>query len=238
MTTGHQNFDDQTCIVCVYIYVFIVSAHHKEPEIHISRGDQEKEFSLIEHDIPYNATWFAPKINADQFSEGGSIEFRLENWLWFLDSRWQRRMLSNTFKLDNPNYDEGVVTFNQTRSKSARINFDFDISILILNKQTKHLKIMYTSTLFSFMPKSSGTGATAVTSYCESWLMNTQTIVNSSKLNRCPCNLQTIRGDPDFVIDDTCSASQSLLKCHENVGAERCYLKQISEGYVTFCVIC
>ena len=127
------------------------------------------------------------------------------------------------------------MDFTQTRNEFKHSNFD--ISIVALIKRTKHLNITYTSTLFSFMPEFSGTDAADAISYCDRWLKNTPN-VSSSKLNSCPCNLQSIRGDPEFFIDDTCSSSKSLLKCHENVGAERCYLKPISEGYVTFCVRC
>ena len=139
---------------------------------------------------------------------------------------------------DYENYTEGVVTFKQLSSqlKLGR----FDISVLVLNKQTKHLNILYTSTLFSFMSNVArgNTGTTAIMQYCDNWLKKSNATIRSSALVSCPCNVQSVRGDPDFEIDDTCPSSKPQLKCHENIGAERCYLKQIVETYVAIYVTC
>ena len=75
-------------------------------------------------------------------------------------------------------------------------------------------------------------GKPGIMEYCRNWLKGTDNKINSTELISCPCNVQTARGDPDFEIDDTCPSSKPKLKCHENVGAETCYIRQISETYV------
>ena len=195
---------------------------------------QKKEFSVIEYERHYNATWLTRKLNQDQFDEGGDISYQFQNFHWF-NEKWRNRG-SSVFKRSYTNYSEGVVTFIQSRKRLAFGKFD--ISVLVLNKKTKHLNILYTSTLFSFVPNVGGgkTGAAAIMEYCNTWLTATRDKVSSSALVSCPCNVQSVRGDPDFEIDDTCPSSKPQLKCHENIGAERCYLHQITETYVAIYV--
>ena len=223
-------------ILCIF---FVVAAHHKEPEIHIFDDGHEKEFSIIEYERHYNATWLTRKLNQDQFNEGGNISYQFRNFHWFDNKRWKNRR-SALFKHSYANYTEGVVTFMQL---SNRLSFGkLDISVVVLIKRTRHLNILYTSTLFSFMSNvgKGKTGAKAIMEYCNIWLTGTPDKVNSSALVSCPCNVQSVQGDPDFEIDDTCPSPRPQLKCHENVGAERCYLQRIAETYVAIyvCYVC
>ena len=164
----------------------------------------------------------------------------LQNWHWFDRpdvKRWRNRQSTTVFDVSNKNYSGGVVTFTQKRSHFSDNNFD--LSLLVLNKCTKHLSILYTSTLFTFMSnvaQGQMTNEGAVMQYCNSWLP-TMHNVSSSVLVSCPCNLQSLRGDPEFNIDDTCPSSNPQLKCYENVGAEKCFVKQISGTYVSITCI-
>ena len=214
-------------------FLFLVSAHHKKPEVHIIYEDQEREFSIIHHNKLHTAKWDVQQLNRDQFNEGGNISFKLQNWHWFETSSFERwRDRQSKFFLVDENYSEGVVTFTQTSRQISSRNFD--LTLLVLNKSTKHLSVLYTSTLFTFMStvvENQLTDEGAVIQYCNNWLGTTKN-VSSSVLVSCPCNVQSVRGDPEFDIDDTCPTSNPQLKCYENVGAEKCFVKWISETYV------
>ena len=191
--------------------------------------------AIIEYQKLYNATWNNNTLNRDELTGTSDIKYELQNWHWFNDQRWrnrnekQRRNTKPQFDLNSENYTEGFVTFIQTRNQ---LRFGtFDISLLALNKITASLSILYTSTLFSFMPNV-GEGKAGIMQYCRNWFNMTQDKISPTELISCPCNVQTARGDPDFEIDDTCPSSKPKLKCHENVGAETCYIRQISETYV------
>ena len=75
-------------------------------------------------------------------------------------------------------------------------------------------------------------GKPGILKYCQNWLRKTNDKINSTKLISCPCNVQTVQKNPDFDIDNTCPSSNPKLNCHENVGAESCYIRQISKTYV------
>ena len=171
-------------------------------------------------------------MNRDEFTGTSDIKYELQSWHWFNDQRWRNQIRRRQFRLNSKNYAEGFVTFTQ-RSGQLR-DGTFDVSLLALNKTTKYLSILYTSSLFSFMSSIARgqKGKPGILRYCENWLNMTKDKINSTELISCPCNVQTVRRDPDFEIDDTCPSSNPKLKCHENVGAESCYIRQISKTYV------
>lgn len=224
---GNLWLHDKTYILVLMIYIIVVSAHQKKPDIHIFYDGQEQELALIENYKTHKASWNILLINKDQFNEGGDITYQLQNWHW-VRNKWINR--ARIFTRKSENYSEGVVTFSQERKEFA--GGRFDIAVLAINKHTKNLNILYTSTLFSFMPSFiKANRSAAVIQYCSRWLKNTTTVL-SSNLISCPCDVQSVRGDSDFKIDDTCPSLKPKLKCHENVGAEKCFIKQIKETYV------
>ncbi|XP_065893780.1 uncharacterized protein [Dysidea avara] len=171
------------------------------------------------------ARWNSEQVKKDQFKENGTIAFTVENWFFLLGRRWLKRGSRHQFSIRYTDYDNGNVTFVQ-RINRPRI-FQFDISVLVLVKHTKNLNIMYTSSILSFAQRLFGqiTGETALLEYCNLWFAGSIENVNSSYLETCPCTMEAVRFDPDFISDPTCSSTSR--KCHENVNATVCYLKRV-----------
>lgn len=208
-------------------YIIIVPAVFKEPDIHIYDDSGEKEFAVIDNEQPYTAEWNYEQLNKDQFKENGTISFTLENWFFFLSSRWnQRTSVQKKFVILN-DYNNGTVQFMQGTNRFAK--FQFDISVIVLVKQTKNLKIMYTSSVLSFAHKlfeKDITRESAIVEYCNIWVGESNENVSNSDLEACPCTINAVRFDPDFISDPTCSSTSR--ECHENIDAFQCYLKIIN----------
>ena len=205
---------------------FSSSCIFKTPDVHIyDDDDRELEFALIDNDRLYMARWNSEQVKKDQFKENGTIAFTVENWFFLLGRRWLKRGSRHQFSIRYTDYDNGNVTFVQ-RINRPRI-FQFDISVLVLVKHTKNLNIMYTSSILSFAQRLFGqiTGETALLEYCNLWFAGSIENVNSSYLETCPCTMEAVRFDPDFISDPTCSSTSR--KCHENVNATVCYLKRV-----------
>jgi len=208
----------------------VVAAIYKKPDIHVYDGDQETEFALILNGAVYTAKWNTEKFNKDQFKENGTISFVLESWLFLQGKRWiKRRSIflqgrpEPPFQILDRNYDNGNVTFKQATNRAIR--FQFDISLVVLLKKTRNLNILYASTILSFVPKGFS-GQAGILEYCTLWLADSNEVVQRDNLQNCPCTSTSVRLDPDFIVDPTCSSFYS--KCHENVGANRCFLKLVS----------
>ena len=201
---------------------------HKAPEVHISDPAGEKEFAVIDNLVDYTAIWDSEQLKKDKFKENGTIFFTLENWFYFLGKRWrQRGAAQNLFVVDkNADYDKGNVSFRQSANAPKR--FQFDISVIVLVKQTKNLKILYTSSILSFAPRLFNVEYTrdaAILQYCNLWFAESIETIDQNDLQTCPCTKDAVTYDPNFISDPTCSATSR--KCHENIEADLCYLKNV-----------
>ena len=206
----------------------------KIPDIHIFDGDKEIEFALIGNQQNYIAKWNSEQLSKNEFKENGTISFKLENWFYFLGQRWrQRGAAQNLFVADeNADYNKGNVTFRQSTNAARR--FQFDISVIVLVKQTKNLKILYTSSILSFAPRLFNVDYTrdaAILQYCNLWFAENIENIDHNDLQTCPCTIDVVRFDPDFIIDPTCSSTNR--KCHENIHADLCFLKHLNVMYVS-----
>ena len=182
--------------------------------------------------MKYVAFWDSEQLKKDQFEENGTISFVLENWAFVAfrsDRRWIKRH-SNTlrgrsqFQILDTDYNNGNITFIQVTNRP--VMFQFDISLVVLLKETRHLKIWYTSTILYFLPRLFSYQSTTL-EYCGLWLSESNEVVPSDSLQNCPCTMHSARLDPDFLPDSTCFSSTT--KCHENIGAARCFLKHINK---------
>jgi len=232
--SNHQHIDFNNCCL-------LVSAVYKDPDVHIYDNQENLEFAMLYNDVIYSAKWNTEQFNKDQFKENGTISFDLENWFFLQGRRWiKRRSIFQQGRPDPPfqildkDYDNGNVTFKQAINKPIR--FQFDISLVVLLKKTRNLNILYTSTILSFVPKGFSDQA-GILEYCTLWLNDlSNTAVQRDNLQNCPCTLTSVRLDPDFTTDPTCSSSSS--KCHENVKTENveathCYIKNVDKMYVS-----
>ena len=203
-----------------------VPAVFKAPDIHIYDSLGEKEFAVINNEENYVAEWDYKQLNKDQFNENGSITFTIENWFFFIGSIWMKRSSKQKKFVVVDDYKNGTFIFRQ-ESNRLRI-FQFDISVVVLVKHTKNLNITYTSSVLSFAHKliPKFTGETAIMKYCDIWFNETNEAVPITNLEDCPCTREAVRFDPDFISDPTCSSTSH--KCHENIGATICYLKNIN----------
>ena len=180
-----------------------------------------------DNDVEYIVRWNSEQLKKDHFQENGTISYVLENWAFVAfrsDRGWIKRQ-SNTlrgrrpqFQILDTEYNNGNVTFIQVTNRP--VIFKFDISLVVLLKETRHLKIWYTSTILYFLPRLFSYQSTTL-EYCGLWLSESNEVVPSDSLQNCPCTLHSVRFDPDFLPDSTCSSSAS--KCYENIGAARCF---------------
>ena len=114
------------------------------------------------------------------------------------------------------------------QSVNRRRVFGFDVSVLVLIKHTKNLDIIYTSSVLSFLPRSFVLGNYTSDSevYCNWWFTDSYENVDYNALQICPCTMESVRFDPDYIYD---SASSLIRQKHyENFGAIRCYLKYLN----------
>ena len=216
---------------------------YKEPDVHVydnNNNSQELDFSIIFNDEPYRATWDFEELSKNQFKENGTIDFVIENWSFMKLRRnsdehiWRKRIrrgrVESPFQLLDQDYANGTVAFKQKTNLPAQ--FRFDISLIVLVKKTKNLNILYTSTILSFVPRMFS-GEDAAIAYCNTWLNESKEVVQRESLQNCPCTMTSVRLDPDFIADPTCSSSVS--DCHENVEsktveANRCFLKNVNKS--------
>ena len=154
----------------------------------------------------------------------------LENWAFLQGRQWIRRRSEfetqsqePPFQLLDEDYNNGSAKFKQVTNLPRQ--FQFDVSLVILCKQTKNLNILYPSTILSFVPKLFS-GNNAIFEYCRMWVAQTNDIIISNNLQNCPCTINSVRFDPDFMADPTCSTGS---KCHENVNANRCFIKNVDK---------
>ena len=207
----------------------LVPVGDKTPDIKIyDDDDREMEFAVIDNEQIYAAKWDHEQLSKDQFNEKGNITWTIENWFFFSRfSRWLQRSSRQNAVVIIDNYDNGTFRFRQSINR-PRI-FQFDISVIVLVKHTKNLKIMYTSSILSFIPKlfSSFTRESALLEYCNLWLTESNELIDHKNLQTCPCTIETLRFDPDYISDPTCS-STSIRICRENINASYCYLKPLN----------
>ena len=215
-----------------------------EPDLKVFDNNNEIEFALIEYDTVYNVKWNAEELNNNDFNESSAIKFSIENWLfqthpqtkvsrWLPRHEFSRSAQRNQFKAMESDFGKGFFSFKQTTRPLARIQFG--LSVVAIRKQTKHLEILYLTSLLSFMPRISGhSGKVATKEFCHQWSTKTDEIVQSDNLKSCPCTLESTEMDPNFEVDFTCSATEQ--GCRENVNAHRCFLMSIKEMYVSYII--
>lgn len=210
-----------------------VPALHRDPDIQILDDNNVTEFTLIEHGKTYNGSWNPIHLNQDDYNEGGSITFTVENWIYLVTNvgRWiSRQDLGTTqksfFKVIQSRSDNGSFSFMQT-TRALRGN-QFGVMIILVRKQTKHLNIIYTSSFLSFLPTHLITGGSPVQQFCQKWYQSRfLSDIDSEKLKGCPCTLEAAKMDPTLKLDFTCSPTEP--QCHENVNAHRCYLMKLND---------
>ena len=212
-----------------------VPAVYKEPTIQVMDKDNQTRFALIERGTVFNGKWNTVELNRRDFNESGKFNFSIENWLfqtvpttrWFPRHKSVKMTIRNQFKLIQKNDDNGFFSFQQNIKAQAMNRFN--VVIIVIRKQTESLEILYTSSLLSFVPVSSGeSGKNAIKEYCREWSNRANEInIDIKNLTNCPCTLESAKVDPNLDVDFTCSATQH--NCHENVNAYRCFLMKIDK---------
>ena len=214
-------------VIYLYFHPLVVPAVYKEPDIKIYKGDNTKELVLIERGIEYHATWDPEILNINEFNENDSISFDIQNWIFGIRQNKlidrKERTNRDVLKIISDQTTKGMITFNQDIGNLA--GGTFDMSLLVLIKKTKNLKISYTSTLLSFLDKD-------IISVCQTWYEQTDDKLYSSNVSSCPCNMKSAIFDSDFESDPTCSVTKT--ECHENVNANHCYLRNISKYVIIY----
>ena len=198
---------------------------YKVPDLRTVYNEAEVKFAIIENDNTYSATWDSEMLNQDEFEENDTISFSVESWWYFFSiDLWARHPVArfNVFETD---YTNGSFKFRQRTNR--RRTFTFDVSVLVLIKHTKNLDIWYTSTILSFGPRLFSASTNLLLEYCDLWFKETNELIKVDDLQSCPCTLESVKLDPEFISDPTCQADGS--DCHENVGAVRCFLKRIDK---------
>ena len=192
-----------------------------------NKNDENETFSTIKYDEMYTIKWNSAQLNKDEFNEdsNATVQLEIENHL-FKSNTWRTINVRNVFTVKNIVKTEGFATFSQKSNLLAMQNrqFEFVNRVIVLYKKTKYLTIMYTSSLFTFLPNP--TGKSALKGYCDWWLNTTKENVNSDTLTGCPCTIESVTFDKDYFADATCLSEESA--CHENVGAIRCYIKKLN----------
>ena len=203
---------------------------YKEPDIKVFKNsDTEAELVLIEKNMEYYATWDPEILNINEFNENGNINFELQNWIFGRQNKWidrKARTNRNFLRIISKKTTKGIITFKQRIGNL--VGGTFDISVLVLVKKTKNLKINYTSKLLSFLP---GKG---IIRFCQTWRERTTEKVATKNLSSCPCNIKSAIFDNEFESDPTCSVTKT--ECHENINANHCYLKNMKKKYVSIYV--
>ena len=211
--------------IYVYVHPLAVPAVYKEPDIRIFKSNNTEESVLIERDREYNATWDPEILNINEFNETGNITLDFQNWIFGLSNNWidrkKRPTTSQDFlKIISNKTTKGIITFKQN---IRRLNLvTFDISVLVLIKKTKNLKINYVSTFVAFLPDPPDKG------FCQTWHNTTKETLAPTDVSSCPCNMKSTIFDDDFEFDPTCSVTKT--ECHENVYSNHCYLRKIIKG--------
>ena len=172
----------------------------------------------------YTIKWNSAKLNKDEFNQesNATVQLRIENHS-FRVNKWTTFIVEGVFKVTKMMKDEGFANFMQ-KSSIPSGRFEFFNRVIVLLKKTKYLTIMYTSSLFTFLPSPSG--KIALKGYCNWWLDITRESVSSNTLTSCPCTIESIAFDGDYSADATCLSAGSA--CHENIGAVTCYIKKLN----------
>ena len=191
----------------------------------------------------YNGAWNTVELNQNDFDEPGEIKFFIENWLfqthpitrvprWFPRHEFRGSSQRERFTILQSDYDIGQFSFKQTTKLTVKMKFD--ISIIVVRKETQSLNITYTSSLLSFMPDGffSFSAKSAIKELCHMWTAKTNEIVKPDDLGSCPCTLESAKMNPNLHVDFTCSSIQP--DCHENLNAHRCFLKRIKYVYLFY----
>ena len=219
------------CNLISFVCIYTVPPLYKEPDILIIDKNQTL-FELIEYNTVYNGTWNTYELNNNDFQESGETKFFIENWLfqnhpitrvprWIPRHEFSTRSQFHVLQTDDNN---GFFSFKQT-ARTIR-GAQFLIYIIAVRKQTQNLNITYTSSLLSFLPRSSRfSGKNAIKDLCHTWRIKTHEIVHPDYLESCPCTLESAKMDPNLSVDFTCSLIEH--SCQENINAYRCYLKRI-----------
>ena len=188
-----------------------------------NKNDKNETFSTVKYNEMYTIKWNSAQLNKDEFNQdsNATVQLEVENHL-FNNNKWININFKNVFKVKVVK-TEGFATFVQTSSRLSK-QFEFFNRVIVLYKKTKYLTIMYTSSLFTFMPNPKEN--LALKGYCYWWLTSTNETVNSDTLASCPCTTESVTFDKDYFADATCLSKESA--CHENVGASRCYIKKLN----------
>lgn len=211
---------------------------YRKPDVKIFKesSDTEAEFALIEHNRKYHATWDPDILNANDFNEPGNISFKLQNWIFgaikkeWIDRESRRGSQGGFLQITDIDATKGIITFKQNNNQFSKPKFD--MSLLVLIKATMNLEIYYPSSFLSFLPNPNGvTGKKAIANYCQTWHTKTKEKLSASQLFNCPCTLTSAMFDNDFQADPTCSSAKT--DCHENIDANRCYVRKIQGMYVS-----
>lgn len=187
-----------------------------------NKNDNNETFSTLKYNESYTVKWNPVQMNKVDFNQSGDFSLALENHL-FRKDKWLALKTKNVFFIDDMDKLQGVATFRQKASLPTP--FQFVNRVLVLLKKTEHLTIMYTSSLFTFLPNRQGD---ALQGYCNFWLTNTKEPMNSSSLTSCPCTVESIKFDSEYFADTTCLSEES--SCHENIGAVSCYVKELNNS--------
>lgn len=156
--------------------------------------------------------WNAQQINRDEFNEGTDINFRFESHMFSVNKGWVKRPPPQRFNTVRQSFKKGTVIFRQTVNPSQ---YEFSIYVIAVIKQTANLEIMYTSSILSYMPR----GATTLEEYCDMWSSRTNQILNSDDLKNCPCNLDSVNLNSDFLAEPKCE-----LPGGNCVDGNQCYI--------------
>ena len=216
------------CNLISFVRIYTVPSVYKEPDILITDDKNQTQFELIEHGKVYIGKLNAYELNDNEYQESGETKFFIENWLfekhprtrvprWFPHHEYPAVSRRYAFRVLQTDDNNGFFSFKQVTRAPAR--FQFPISIIAVRKQTQNLNITYTSSFLSFLPRG------LIKDWCYKWHARTNKNINPDYLESCPCTLVFAIMDPDLSVDFTCSPVKP--GCHENINANRCYLKRI-----------
>ena len=190
----------------------------------LNKNDENETFSTIKYNEMYTIKWNSAKLNKDEFHQDSNATVQLEiETHSFRLNKWNAITLEGVFKVTNMVDNEGFANFMQTANIPSG-GFEFFNRVIVLLKRTKYLTIMYTSSLFTFLPNPSDNRA--LKGYCNWWLDTTRESVRSDTLTSCPCTIESITFNGNYSADATCLSNDSA--CHENIGAVRCYIKKLN----------
>ena len=226
------------CMQYVYIqfvYPLVVPALYKKPDLKIFKtNDTKYETILVEANREYYAMWDPEILDVNELNESCELSL-FQNWIFGLITinglrmkQWFNRAVrqgnQNRFlKIISNETNRGMISFEHIINRKL----EFDLSLLVLVKKTRNLKINYASTFLSFLYD----GDTTIEA-CAKWYQHDKKLAKGH-LSSCPCNMKSAIFDNQYEPDLTCFASKA--ECHENINANRCYLRRTKKMYGSIC---